>query len=258
MTLKDFLKTTEKFVIDNSPGILTGLGVAGAVTTALLTGRAAYRVGMDASTQYHEAVKEDESLPAQLLEPKHIVKTYWREFIPAATVGATTISAIIMANQIGSRRAAAVAAAFKISEDLAKEYRDKVVETLGEKKEQALADELNEERIARTPGSENVIIVGSEAVFFDTFSGRYFKAEMENVKKAVNEVNYQVNNNFYACLTDFYDKLGLPKTAVSDEFGWNTDRLLDIRFTALLMEDGRPAIAIEYNKYPIRDYNRLS
>lgn len=258
MILKEVLRTAEKFVIDNSPGILTGLGVAGTVTTVLLTGRAAYRTGMDASTQYHEAIQENEPLPGHLLEPKHIIKTYWKEFIPAAAVGATTVTAIIMANQIGSRRSAALAAAFKISEKLSEEYRDRVVETFGSKQEQAMRDKLAADRIDKTPGAEVIIITGSEVVFFDEFSGRYFKAEMEAVKKAVNEINHQINNNYYASLTEFYDKLNLEKTAVSDQFGWNTDELLDVRFSPVLMKDKRPAISIAFNVGPIHHFDRVN
>src|ERR1044072_1229168 len=104
MTIKTIFKTAEKFVTDNSPGILTGLGVAGAVTTAVLASRAGFRGGLDASTQYHEQIMEEEpkELPSHLLSSKHLVRTYWKEFIPAASVGSATLTAIIMANHIGS------------------------------------------------------------------------------------------------------------------------------------------------------------
>lgn len=256
MTWKMILHATEKFVTDNSPGILTGLGVAGAVTAAFLAGRAGYRTGMDASTQYHEALKDGEPLPANLLEPKHIVKTYWKEFIPAGAVGVTTITAIIAANHIGSRRTAAIAAAFKLSEQLSEEYKERVVKTLGLKNEEKMRSELAAEKMARTPGSETIIISGSEVVFFDEWSGRYFKNEMETIRKAVNEINYKINMYYSASLTDFYEMIGLPKTQISDDFGWNSDELLDIEYSTTLLQDGRPAISLIYNKVPIRGYDR--
>src|ERR1043165_1932706 len=128
MTLKNVLGAVEKFVTDNSPGILTGLGVAGAVTTAVLVGRTGFLVGMDASTQYHEALREGEPLPEHLLETKYLIKTYWREFIPAGVSTAATVTCIIAANHIGSRRTAAIAAAFKLSEQLTEEYKERVVD----------------------------------------------------------------------------------------------------------------------------------
>lgn len=255
MTIKTILKAAEKFVTDNSPGILTGLGVAGTVTAAFLTGRAAYLVGMDASTQYHEAVKENEPLPEDLLEPKYIVKTYWKEFIPPAIVGAATITCIIAANQIGTRRTAAIAAAFKLSEQLTEEYKDRVVETLGAQKEEKMRSELAQDRMNRTGGGENIIISGSEVLFYDEMSGQFFKGEMENVRKAVNDINYKVNNYYCASLSDFYELVGLRKTPFSDEVGWNTDELMEVQYAATML-DNKPAIAISFNNVPIRGYDR--
>lgn len=258
MKIKPLLKAIEKYAVDNSPGIFTGFGVAGAITTAVLAARTSYRVGMDASTQYHEAVVEGEELPAELLEPKHLVTTYWKEYIPAAISGVTTVTCIIMANHIGARRAAAMTAAFKLSEKMAEEYRQKVVDELGAKGEEKVRTKVATDRVAQTPGSELVIITGPEQTFFDEWSGRYFKAEIENVRQAVNEINYQINNSYYASLTDLYDKIGLPRTAESDEFGWNSDELLEMTYTAVLDPSNKPVIAINYNQKPIRGYCRVS
>lgn len=257
MTLKTILKAAEKFVTDNSPGILTGLGVAGTITTAILTGRAAFRVGMDSSTQYHEALREGEPLPEHLLDKKYLVKTYWQEFIPPAIAGTASITCIIAANHIGTRRTAAIAAAFKLSEQLTEEYKDRVVKTLGAQKEEKMRSELAADRMSRTGGGETIIISGSEVLFYDEMSGRFFKGEMEKIRKAVNDVNYKVNNYYCASLSDFYDQIGLTKTSFSDEVGWNTDELLDVKFAAtILPDDGRPAIAMSFNNVPIRGYDR--
>jgi Family of unknown function (DUF6353) len=258
MSIPNILKTAEKFVLDKSPGILTGIGVAGTVTSVLLTGRAAFQVGMDASTQYHEAVKEDEDLPEHLLETKHIVKTYWKAFIPGAAVGAATVAAIIAANQIGSRRTAAITAAFKLSEQISQEYKDKVVKTLGLQKEEKLRSELAAEKINANPPSAGMIIVaGSDVLFLDEMSGRYFHSQIEKVKAAVNEINHKVNNYFHASLTDFYELIGLEGTKFSSSVGWNTDRLLEVNYTATMYED-KPAIMLQYSHSPIVGYDRLA
>lgn len=257
MTIKTILKTAEKFVTDKSPGILTGLGVAGTVTTVLLTGREAFRVGMDASTQYHEALREGEPLPEHLLEPKHIIKTYWKGFIPAAVAGAVTVTAIVAGNQIGSRRTAAITAAFKLSEQLSEEYKDRVVRTLGLQKEEKMRSELAADKMNEHPPAAGMIIVaGSDVLFLDELSGRYFHNTVENVKKAVNEINYKINNYFHASLTDFYEMLGLDGTKYSDSIGWNTDELLDVQFTATMHKD-KPAILLGYNHGPILGYDRV-
>lgn len=260
MEFKTILKTAEKFVTDNSPGILTGLGVAGTVTTVLLTGRAAYQVGMDASTQYHETLMEQDSaadLPAHLLEPKHIVKTYWKAFIPAGVAGAVTVTAIIAANTVGSRRAAAITAAFKLSEELSQEYKDKVARTLGIPKEEKMRSELAAEKMEKNPPPAGMIIVaGSDVLMMDELSGRYFHSQVETVKKAVNDINHKINNYFHASVTDFYNAIGLEGTKYSDSIGWNSDELLDVQFTPTMYQD-KPAIMLGYNHGPILGFDRV-
>jgi hypothetical protein len=162
-----------------------------------------------------------------------------------------------MANHIGTRRTAAIAAAFKLSEQLAEEYKERVIKTLGAKKEETMRSDLAKERMERAGGSDLIIVAGAESVFFDELSGRFFKIEMEKVRKAVNEINYKINNYMHASLSDFYDMLGLPRTSFSDEVGWNTDGLLDVRYGATLLPDDRPAISISYTTTPIRGYDRL-
>lgn len=257
MTLKTVLAAAEKFVTDNSPGILTGLAVAGTVTTMALAGRQAFQVGMDASTQYHEALREGEPLPEHLLDTKHLVRTYWKEFIPAGVSGVATITCIIAANHIGTRRTAAIAAAFQLSEKLAEEYKDRVVKTLGAKKEETMRAELTKERMDRVGGSDLIIVAGAESVFFDELSGRFFKNEMDKVRRAVNEINYKINNYYHASLTDFYNLIGLRPTSFSDEVGWNTDELLEVKYSPVMIEEDRVAIGITFNTTPIRGYDRL-
>lgn len=257
MSAKTILKAAEKFVIDNSPGILTGLGVAGAVTTAVLTGKAAW----DSAIIVRQAEEhlDDEGRPviSHDVSTKERVQLVWKEFIPPAAVGVVTVAAIIGANHVGSRRAAAFAAAFKLSEQLSEDYKKKVVETLGLQKEEKMRSELAAEKMRQNPPPPGMIIVaGSDVLMYDELSGRYFKGQVENVKKAVNEINHQVLNYYCASLTEFYEKLGLTATSFSDSTGWNTDELLDVQFSPTMTEDQQPAIMIGYNHEPIKGYDR--
>lgn len=249
MAMKTALKIAEKFVVENTPGILTGLGVAGAVTTAVLASKAAW-----SSAVLLEA-RRDEDLNYDFTN-KEIVKMVWKNFVPAASAGVVTIAAIIAANQVGARRTAAIAAAFKLSEQLTEEYKDKVLSTLGVQKEEKMRSELATEKMEKNPPPPGMIVVtGSDVLFYDEMSGRYFQNQIENVKKSVNEINHRVNNNFCASLTEFYEMIGLTGTPYSDGVGWNTDELLEVQFSAAMYED-KPAILLGYNHEPISGYDR--
>ena len=244
------LKAAEKFVIDNSPGILTGLGVAGAVTTAVLTGKASWNSAL---------IIQDERANLSVDEPdfdtKKKIELVWKEFIPPAAVGVVTIAAIIGANQIGARRTAAIAAAFKLSEKLNEDYKKKVLETLGVQKEEKMRSELAAERMAENPPSASLLtVLGSNVLFYDSMTGRYFHNTMEKVERSVNEINYQLNNYCYASLSDFYWKIGLTATSFSDDVGWNSNELLEVQYSPTMYE-GLPAIQIEYKNQPINGFN---
>lgn len=250
-----FAKRVEKLLIDNSPAILTIIGVTGTITTSWLTGTASFKAA-DILRKEGMDNYDDSLLTPFTFRDK--VGRVWKCYIPAVGTGAFTIFCIIFANRIGMRRAAAVAAAYSISEKAFGEYKDKVVEKFGDNQEQKVRDELAQDRVNRNPLNEREIIItgDGEVLCYEAFTGRYFKSSMEEIKRAQNDINAEIIHNSYASLSDFYNALGIGKTSCSDEVGWNTDKLLELKFTTVLSEDNRPCISIGFDVAPVRDYWR--
>jgi len=248
-------KQIEKLAVDNSPLILTVVGVVGTITTAVLTHRAATK------TTFFLMMEDEDRQQAGLASrtKKEVVEVTWKNYIPPAIVGTLTITSIVGANRIGTRRAAALASAYAVSERAYSEYREKVIEKIGDSKERAVRDEIAQDRVTKNPPAEdNVVIVGTgDVLCCDLFTGRYFNSAIEELKKAQNDTNYQILHNGYASVTDFYDRIGLPRTDVSDQLGWNQDKLLELEFTTCMTEDGRPCIAYRFHSAPLRSFDRL-
>lgn len=256
MTLTNLLSKFQKFTVDNSPTILTGVAAVGVVTTAYLTGRASFRAAQIIQDEEFQLSKERSN---EILDNRAKLELVWTMYLPAVGVGAVTIAAIIGSNRIGARRAAAVAAAYSITEKAFSDYRDKVVEKFGKTKETQVRDEVAQDAVKENPVVEReVIITGGEVLCYDGFTGRYFKSDMETLKKAQNDLNYRILNDYYASLTDFYNLIGLPSTSYSDEVGWNCDELMELEFSTVLSEDERPCIAINFRVIPIRGYHRIN
>ena len=253
MNLRYLASRASKLAADNSTTIFTAIGVTGVITTAYLAGRASYNA---AELLLDEKMAGRDGEDA--LDIREKIDLTWKLYIPPVMTGVVTVGCIIAANRVGTRRAAALAAAYTLSEKAIVEYKEKVVEKLGEKKEQDIRDDLARDRIRKNPDREVIIIDGNEVRCFEAYTGRYFTSSVEALKKAQNIVNHQVNNSYYASLTDFYDAIGLPRTAMSDEIGWNSDKLLELSFSAVLPEDGRPYVSFDYEVVPIRNYHRLS
>lgn len=259
MNWPELVKRAEKLVVDNSPAILTGVGVVGTLTTALLAGKASIKaVRILENEQRFRNMRIEVS--RRTITGREKVALTWKVFVPPAVVGTITIAAIIGSNRIGARRAAALAAAYAVSERAVEEYKQKVLDHLGARKEQKLHDEMIQDRVDRNPvQSKEVILTGNGDVLCqDSYSGRYFRSNAEAIRKAVNDINQRVISDNYASLSDFYELIGLPTTAQSDEVGWNTNKLLEVRFTTAMSTDGQPCLVLDYWVSPIRGYNRLS
>lgn len=249
MKFSALAKTAEKFVTDNSPAILSGLAVAGVLGTAYLTAKAAYKT--------REVFEENMvNLSVKQIPTKEKFLLAWRLYIPAVGTGALTIACVIGANRIGAARATALAAAFKISEQAFEEYKTKVIEKIGEKKEADVRAEVAQERTNKIPQGAEIVYVAGTQRCYDAFSGRIFTSDLERLRQAQNTLNHMVLNDFYASLSDFYDLIGLPPIQTSDEVGWNSDKLLECKYSAVLHES-IPMIYIEFSVVPIRGFNRV-
>jgi hypothetical protein len=157
---------------DNSTVILTGVGVAGTVGTAVLASRASFKAAElirgaeEMLPEKFELVPlEDgnattETIPGKLSKTEK-VKLVWIHYLPPAAVGITTVASIIMASRISSKQIAGLVVASGVSERALQEYRTKVVEKLGDRQETALRDEIAQDQMARNPASSQVIITGT-------------------------------------------------------------------------------------------------
>lgn len=244
MNLGRIARSLSKTVSDNSPVLLTALGVAGVATTAYLTGKATAK-----------AVRVLDKEPnADTLTLKERTLLLWKLYIPAVTTGAATCGSIVLANRIGTKRAAAMAAAFFTSERAFDEYREKVAETIGKKKEQDIRDEINKDAIKNHPIAQTLVVAENESVCLDKYTGRVFNADMETLKQAQNDANYQLLNEGFLSLNEFYSKLGLDHIPIGEEVGWNSDKLMDLLFTSGLNEKGRPILVMDYAVVPVRNF----
>lgn len=258
MTLRDIINNTQRFASNNSPAILTAVGVTGTVTTAWLAGVASFK-----AAQILEDEKVAKSVRLTSQDDNHFDLTarekfelLWVLYVPAVATGVGTVACIIMANRVQGRRAAAMAAAYSLSERAFTEYKEKVVEKLGEHKERAVRDELAQERVKNHPPKDGfVIITDSDKVLcHDAFSNQYFHSDMETIRKAVNDVNAQVLHNDSATVTDFYNFIDSPElnpTDISSEMGWNTDKLLECDYTTVLYKDRIPCLSVSFARAPM-------
>lgn len=246
MRLKTIFKQVGTFLERESPSILTGISVAGVVSTSILAFKAAPEVAFLIEKERY-ATKD---IPMSFRDK---VKITWKCFIPSGISGGLTIAAIIMSNHVSSTRHAALAGAYSILEVGLHEYQDKIVETIGKRKEERVRDDILQDRLNANPVESNEIILTGrgEYLFYDSLSGRYFLSDVEKIRKVQNEFNNDLLTEMYKVLNDFYHEIGLEVTEMGRDMGWNVDDgLLDVRFVARLSTLGEPCVALEYSTKP--------
>jgi hypothetical protein len=98
------------------------------------------------------------------------------------------------------------------------------------------------------------VVVDGEVLCFDQPTGRYFQSTMERINQAVNSTNAEILNHDTATASYFYEELGLPATTWTDDVGWNTDHLVELKISTVLAENNKPCLAIDFATLPKLDY----
>ncbi len=257
--------------VKHSPEILMGIGITGMVTTTVMAVRATPKALMLIEAEKRrlnrellEEAKEsgcEECNQITRLEPVNLIKVTWKCYIPAGITGIVSIACLIGASSVNARRNAALATAYTLSETTLRDYQKKVIETIGEKKEQTVRDAVAKEHIERDPVENKEVIFSGRGntLCYDSISGRYFRSDMDAIKKAENELDARLRNEMYISLNEFYYEIGLePLRVIGDDLGWNIDSgYLDLGFSSQIATDGTPCLVIEYNPAPRYDYRNL-
>lgn len=261
INIKAAYNSVKKSTIKHSPEILTGIGIAGMVTTTVMAVRATPKALELLKKEEEYRIINKENDITEKISNIDTIKICWKCYIPAGITGVLSIACLIGASSVNARRNAALATAYSIAETSLKEYQNKVVETIGEKKEQTIRDAVAKEKIDAHPTKESEIIFfgDGETLCYDVLSGRYFKSKIDRIKKAENDLNRRMRDEMYISLNEFYYEIGLPSIKIGDDIGWNIDRegYIDLRFSSQLNDNDEPVFVIDYGCGPRYDYRNF-
>jgi hypothetical protein len=243
--LSQLTGTVLKTIKVNSPTILSVAAGVGTLATAILVGKASF----DAANVIRE---QEEKIPPPINpkeRTKERIRLVWRLYIPSAVSTASTIVCVIGASRVATRKTLAAHAALAFTERAYSDYRDKIVEEFGVRKDQSIRDKVVAEQVEKKPPpSQDVLVTGPGNVLCcELFTMRYFACDIEKLRKTQNELNARLIKHDYATLDDFYYMLGLRQTTVSGSMGWTSDKMMELIFSTTLSDDGRPCLTFEYN-----------
>ena len=258
------MNNLQKFIEKHSSAILTGISIIGVGVTTGLTIRSTIK-----AVKIVEKEKQDKTIfktiyadnkPYQApivpkFDKKDIFLITWKEYIPVAISGLSTILCIIGIHNLNRRTQASLISAYALLDNTYKEYRKKIQE--------AYPDDpkvINfEHEIIKSKFDKNMELDKDKQLFFDYQSMRYFESTLKEVKEAEQHLNDCLAEDGYVCLNEMYDFLELPKTPYGWQLGWSyiysdtiyseNDIKLKFEYEPITMDDGLECTIITI-KYP--------
>lgn len=136
--LEKIFRPIAKRVSKYGPEIAVGVGIAGMITTTILAVKATPK-----ALKLIDEAKKEEAEEAVELKPIEVVKVAWKPYIPAMISGALSIGCVVGASTVHVKRNAALATAYQLAANTLSDYKEKVIETIGEEKEREVQKKVD-------------------------------------------------------------------------------------------------------------------
>lgn len=264
--IQKMLHKSGLYIRKYSPVALSCVASVGVVVTAVVAVKATPK----AVVLIHADSRRNHDGDPYAYTKKEAVASAWKCYIPAVTLGASTIACIMGANALNRRQQAALTSAYALLSSSYKEYKEKLKELYGEEAHDAIIDSIASEKckdvsISAPAGWYMSSLDFGEGMepeitrtFYDSFSQRYFETTIAKVIEA----EYHLNRNFMFAgtipLNDFYEFLGLEKTELGDTVGWSSVNgdiyWIDFNHHRITLEDGMEIYIIDMVFEPTADW----
>lgn len=255
--LKEFANMGMTFASEHRTSLMVGGGIAGfviaGVTAVRVTPKASMLLEERKCKKHDEYLQDNEKNPA--LTIKDYIQVTWKYYLPPIALAGVSAGMIIFAHNVDKKQNAALAAAYALSESRLKEYSEKVIETVGEKKEKEVREAIDKDRVNNNPPVDGEIISTGQGdtLCMDAWNGRYFYSDIEVLRRAAVDLSRAVLNDETVTLNDFYDRINLPMTKNGDFFAWeigNHHEMIELNFSSQLDFKKRPVLVMDFKYAP--------
>ncbi|MBO6285676.1 MAG: hypothetical protein J6O18_05150 [Bacilli bacterium] len=261
---KSVVDSVVKTVRPKMPEVLGGCAIGFTIAAVLLAVKQTYEFKEDVEELKKKKVYVDlDGEPKEgVLTKKETALLAAKRYYPVGILVVLDAACVIGSLKINHDRISSLLAACAVSNSALKEYKEAAKEVLGQKKQQEIQSAIDDKKLKEKPvETSNVIheLSDKRTLFFEPLSGRYFRSDIESVRKALNDLNAAFMYEAYITLNDWYDMLDIPRTELGDNVGWNgVNGLVDIGpDDARIASNGEPCIALVYHTEPTYDYTRF-
>lgn len=195
----------ELFLKNNSSTILSIIGAAGVVATAVMSAKAYKKI--DSILIEVEEVKGEE-----LTTSEKIVNSI-PAFVPAIAMGTGTIICIFGANYLNKKQQASLVSAYSMLSSYFGKYRASVGKLYGEDADKKVMSDIFYNDDIIEPNDDRV-------TFIFEYSQEYIHATEAAIVHAESEFNKRFTYKGYASVNELREYFGLPQVAGGDSIGW--------------------------------------
>lgn len=238
------LKIAQTFIMRNSHHILTGLALMGIGASVALSIRADRQMrGWDIDG-FERLTKEQR------------IKIYAKIYAPPAIAILATGACVLGAHSISVKRESSLLLAYEGTRQVYDRYRASVQDRLGPEEKQIAEKAASK----MDPYSRDAALVYGEGdvLFYDAYSGRYFKSTVNKIDRVVNELNYTLLREMCVSLNEFYAGIGLGGISLGDQLGWNEQRQIEVHYGAKVSEEGKAVVIVDFVVEPTEKWFKFS
>ncbi len=230
MNVNSLIKSAKIFIIDHGPEILTACGTIGLIVAGVMAVKET-PTAMDILEEKREEKEKECGLPE--LNKKEKVQACWKVYTPSVLMATTSVACIIFARRIDSSRAAALATAYRMSEEALMRYENAAKEELGEAKAKKLESKANIKEMqehAENVTSDDILVTGTgNDLFFCPYNGRFFRSNITYLSRALCGYLTDVTTCDYQDLNAWITRLGFsPMEIVGEGYGLNAGMIHDV------------------------------
>lgn len=244
INVRSLIRSGSRLISKHSPEILGAAGLGLSVASVIYAIR-------DTPKAYEQIAIFEEEVERPLT-PKEKFDVSWRVFIPTGVTLFSSVVMVVSALTIQNKRLQAMAAFAGAAAETIRHYDNTLAEELGEQAAEKIKAKTAE-RSAADLDFEDVLDAGGDTLFYDEQSGRYFTADFQSVRAAVNDLNHDLMSWNWVSLNDLYSRIGLPTIRMGDNMGWDSDELIELRFRPLLSTNGTQYIQLGHVVQPKPD-----
>ena len=239
-----FVRAAQDFVARNSHHILTGLALLGIGASVALSVHADRQMQEWDIDEFKRLTKEER------------IKIYAKIYSPPAIAILVTGACVLGAHSISVKRESSLLLAYEGARQVYDRYRASVQDRLGPEEKQIA--EKAASKMELYPHNAALVYGEGDVLFYDAYSGRYFKSTVNKIDRVVNELNYTLLREMCVSLNEFYAGIGLDGISLGDQLGWNEQRQIEVHYGAKVSEEGKAVVVVDFVVEPTEKWFKFS